>query len=99
MFHVVTALRGTQEFVGFVVFLPAWLRWGGSCDCSFLEGGVGVLVDVRCLGRLVADHSAIVAMSTLLARRSMALVSRRVCGVMRFAGSVVQVTAAVMTCR
>ena len=30
-------------------------EWGGSCDCSFLEGGVGVLVDVRCLGRLVAE--------------------------------------------
>jgi hypothetical protein len=29
----------------------------------------------------------------------MALVWRRVCGVMRFAGSVVQVTAAVVTCR
>ena len=54
-FHIITALRGRQEFVGCVVSPRLGSEWGGSCDCSFLEGGVGVLVEVRCLGRLVAE--------------------------------------------
>ena len=40
-FHIITALRGRQEFVGCVVSPRLGSEWGGSCDCSFLEGGVG----------------------------------------------------------